>query len=249
MKLSLCVLAATATAAPWGKDDDMKPMSGKPMSGRPHSGHHNKEDMKEEYGEYKDMMAAVNQQNMMNVNFAPINNNAQNWVNINTQVGTDVDVNVNSPSSGKDGKDWGKDWEKDEHHMGDEHHQGDEHHDEVDWNSDKMMWLKEKLMEKVKETAMWKLYEIKNMIAPHEQLIKELIKNMTGKDCDEWKAYMEETYMDGHTFEEVVMWYMGGHISQVSVTGENIFVNSVQRLTSKCGPWRSAPAFKSTWKT
>merc|ERR1712106_579964 len=168
----------------------MKPMSGKPMSGRPHSGHHNKEDMKEEYGEYKDMMAAVNQQNMMNVNF---------------------------PSSGKDGKDWGKDWEKDEHHMGDEHHQGDEHHDEVDWNSDKMMWLKEKLMEKVKETAMWKLYEIKNMIAPHEQLIKELIKNMTGKDCDEWKAYMEETYMDGHTFEEVAMWYMGGHISQADL--------------------------------
>lgn len=163
------------------------------------------------------MMAAVNQQNMMNVNFAPINNNAQNWVNINTQVGTDVDVNVNSPSSGKDGKDWGKDWEKDEHHMGDEHHQGDEHHDEVDWNSDKMMWLKEKLMEKVKETAMWKLYEIKNMIAPHEQLIKELIKNMTGKDCDEWKAYMEETYMDGHTFEEVAMWYMGGHISQADL--------------------------------
>merc|ERR1712086_915165 len=115
-----------------------------------------KEDMKEEYGEYKDMMAGVNQQNMMNVNFAPINNNAQNWVNINTQVGTDVDVNVNSPSSSKDGKDWGKDWEKDEHHM------GDEHHDEVDWNSDKMMWLKEKLMEKVKETAMWKLYEIKH---------------------------------------------------------------------------------------
>merc|ERR1712153_178879 len=136
-------------------------MSGKPMSGRPHSGHHNKEDMKEEYGEYKDMMAAVNQQNMMNVNFAPVNNN--------TQVGTDVDVNVNSPSSGKDDKDWGKDWEKDEHHMGDEHHQSDEHHDEVDWNSDKMMWLKEKLMEKVKETAMWKLYDIKNMIAPHEQ--------------------------------------------------------------------------------
>merc|ERR1712168_438836 len=211
MKLSLCVLAATATAAPWGKDDDMKamsgkPMSGKPMSSRPHSsGHHNKDDMKEEYGEFKDMMAGVNQQNMMNVNFAPINNNAQNWVNINTQVGTDVDVNVNSPSWGKDGKDW----EKDEHHDW----EGDEHHDEIDWHSDKMMWLKEKLMEKVKETAMWKLYEFHQMMAPHEPLIKELIKNMTGKDCDEWKAYIEETFMDGHSFEQVAMWYRDGHIS------------------------------------
>ena len=225
MKLSLCVLAATATAAPWGKDDDMKPMSGKPMSGkpmsgRPHSGHHNKEDMKEEYGEFKDMMAGVNQQNMMNVNFAPINNNAQNWVNINTQVGADVDVNVNSPSWGKDGKDWEKDWEKDEHHDW----EGDEHHDEIDWHSDKMMWLKEKLMEKVKEMAMWKLYEFHNMMAPHEPLIKELIKNMTGKDCDEWKAYIEETFMDGHSFEQVAMWYRDGHISQVSINGNNILI-------------------------
>merc|ERR1712142_710520 len=55
--------------------------------------------MKEEYGEFKDMMAGVNQQNMMNVNFAPINNNAQNWVNINTEMESEVDVNVNT---------WGK---------------------------------------------------------------------------------------------------------------------------------------------
>merc|ERR1739838_1266666 len=79
MKLSLCVLAATATAAPWSMDkaDDMamdKPMSGVPMSGKPKSGHSNKDAMKEEYGEFKDMMAGVNQQNMMNVNFSPINN-------------------------------------------------------------------------------------------------------------------------------------------------------------------------------
>jgi len=222
MKLSICVLAATATAAPWGMDDEnviMKPTSGKPMSGRPHSGHHNKEDMKEEYGEFKDMMAGVNQQNMMNVNFAPINNNAQNWVNINTQFGAEFDMNVNSPSWGKDGKDWEKDEHKDGHK--DEHH--DEHHDEhdddkeVDWNSDKMMWLKEKLMEKVKEAAMWKLYAIYNMMAPHEQLIKELIENMTGKDCDEWKVYLEETFMDGHSFEQVAMWYRDGQISEADL--------------------------------
>merc|ERR1719394_2273636 len=97
MKLSLCVLAATATAAPWSKNDDMA--MDKPMSGKPKSGHPNKDAMNEEYGEFKDMMAGVNQQNMMNVNFAPINNNAQNWVNINTEMESEVDVNVNT---------WGK---------------------------------------------------------------------------------------------------------------------------------------------
>merc|ERR1711976_600126 len=123
MKLSLCVLAATATAAPWSMDKgDDKPMSGKPMSGKPMSGHANKDAMKEEYGEFKDMMAGVNQQNMMNVNFAPINNNAQNWVNINTEVENEVDVNVNT---------WGKkDSGKKEH---DEEHDEDE--DEPDWEN------------------------------------------------------------------------------------------------------------------
>ena len=65
MKLSLCVLAATATAAPWSMDktDDMamdKPMSGKPMSGKPKSGHANKDAMKEEYGEFKVWTSTVN---------------------------------------------------------------------------------------------------------------------------------------------------------------------------------------------
>ena len=68
MKLSLCVLAATATAAPWSKNDDMamdkpmsgKPMSGKPMSGKPKSGHPNKDAMKEEYGEFKVWTSTVN---------------------------------------------------------------------------------------------------------------------------------------------------------------------------------------------
>merc|ERR1712227_780928 len=106
MKLSLCVLAGAAYArsAKSGKPKQLD--SGKPMSGRPHSGH-NEHNMKEEYGEFKDMM---------NVNFAPINNNAQNWVNINTEVETEVDVNVNS--NGKKKK------EGDEHY--DEH---DEEHD------------------------------------------------------------------------------------------------------------------------
>ena len=120
-------------------------MSGKPMSGRPHSGH-NEHNMKEEYGEFKDMMAGVNQQNMMNVNFAPINNNAQNWVNINTEVENEVDVNVNT--WGKKDKESGKEKEHDEEY--DEEHEKDWENDEVDWHSDKMEWFKKQLMEKVK---------------------------------------------------------------------------------------------------
>merc|ERR1739838_777969 len=172
MKLSLCVLAATATAAPWSMDkaDDMamdKPMSGVPMSGKPKSGHANKDAMKEEYGEFKDMMAGVNQQNMMNVNFAPINNNAQNWVNINTEMESEVDINVNSPSKGKES-------DKKEHEK--EHDE-----EEVDWHSDKMEWFKKQLMEKVKDMAMWKLWELKDKMEAHWPLIKELLKNMTGR--------------------------------------------------------------------
>merc|ERR1711951_98414 len=213
MKLSLCVLAATATAAPWSMDktDDMamdKPMSGKPMSGKPKSGHANKDAMKEEYGEFKflkDMMAGVNQQNMMNVNFAPINNNAQNWVNINTEVENEVDVNVNT--WGKKDKESGKEKEHDE-----EHDEEDWENDEVDWHSDKMEWFKKQLMEKVKDMAMWKLWELKDKMEVHWPLIKELLKNMTGRDCEEWIQYWEETYLDGHSFEDIAVWYREGHI-------------------------------------
>merc|ERR1712227_79526 len=212
MKLSLCVLAGAAYArsAKSGKPEQLD--SGKPMSGRPYSGH-NEHNMKEEYGEFKDMMAGVNQQNMMNVNFAPINNNAQNWVNINTEVETEVDVNVNS-----DGKKKKK--EGDEHY--DEH---DEEHDhdeqdwkdieewwQIDWKSDKMMWLKKMWMSKIHDMVMYKVWEWQYMMEPHMPLLKELLKNMTGRDCDEWKLYIEETYLDGHSFEDIVMWYQEGHI-------------------------------------
>ena len=36
----------------------------------------------------------VNQQNMINVNFAPVNNNKQNFVNANNQIGSEVDINI-----------------------------------------------------------------------------------------------------------------------------------------------------------
>merc|ERR1711953_123718 len=120
MKFSALVLASAVSAAPWGGDKDQSPVaisagsgsamsgsgsprSGSPKSGSPKSGYGksghgydkpNQDAMKEEYGEFKDMMAGVNQQNMVNVNFAPINNNNQNFVNVNTQIGADIDLDI-----------------------------------------------------------------------------------------------------------------------------------------------------------
>merc|ERR1719348_2524415 len=131
MKLS-AILIAAVSASPVAHDKDSavamsgKPMSGhhghhdRPMSGhhdRPMSGHHDRpmsghkddhdfeHDMDGEWKEFQDMMrhgGADN--NIMNVNFAPINTNQQNWVNINTEVETDVNVNTMGKKHGKDGK-------------------------------------------------------------------------------------------------------------------------------------------------
>jgi len=212
MKLSLCVLAGAAYARSAKSGKPQQVDSGKPMSGRPHSGH-NEHNMKEEYAEFKDMMAGVNQQNMMNVNFAPINNNAQNWVNINTEVETEVDVDVNSGGKKKKEGDEHYD-EHDEDH--DEEHDMDwkdiENHWEIDWTSDKMVWLKKMAMSKIHDMVMYKIWEWHYMMEPHMPLVKELLKNMTGRDCDEWKLYIEETYLGGHSMEDVIMWYQEGHI-------------------------------------
>merc|ERR1711970_1029451 len=76
-------------------------MGDRPMSGhhdRPMSGHKDdhdfEHDMDEEWKEFQDIMrhgGADN--NILNVNFAPINTNEQNWININTEVETDINVN------------------------------------------------------------------------------------------------------------------------------------------------------------
>merc|ERR1712149_101176 len=100
-----------------GSPKSGSPKSGSPKSGpgkhgksghgydKPMTGHGydkpNQDAMKEEYGEFKDMMAGVNQQNMVNVNFAPINNNNQNFVNVNTQWGMDVGINMARTNSMK----------------------------------------------------------------------------------------------------------------------------------------------------
>merc|ERR1711953_265347 len=239
MKFSALVLASAVSAAPWGGDKDQSPVaisagsgsaksgsgsprSGSPKSGSPKSGYEksghgydkpNHDAMKEEYGEFKDMMAGVNQQNMVNVNFAPINNNNQNFVNVNTQWGMDVDIN-----SKADKKDWDKDWDKNwDKHDKDEHYDDSEDH-EIDWTSDKIEWMKKQFMAYFKgeieaKVEAWK-WEMHEKLEPYYPLISQLMKNMTGKDCEEWKLYIEETYMDGHKMEDVMMWIKEGHISK-----------------------------------
>ena len=125
MKLS-AILIAAVSASPVAHDKDSSvAKSGKPMSGKPDmkpmSGHHDYKDqdghdmdhdMEEEWKEFQDLMRhGKADNNIMNVNFAPINTNQQNWVNINTEVETDVNVNTGGKKHGKDGKEM-EDWEE-----------------------------------------------------------------------------------------------------------------------------------------
>merc|ERR550519_2130166 len=174
MKLS-AILIAAVSASPVAHDKDSAvAMSGKPMSGhhghhdRPMSGHHDRpmsghkddhdfeHDMDEEWKEFQDMMrhgSADN--NIMNVNFAPINTNQQNWVNINTEVETDVNVNTGGKKHGKDGKEM-EDWEA----------EFDEGYGKDEFDMEMMKYKLE-------------------MMKPYLPVIKAMIEEMTGMDCEE----------------------------------------------------------------
>merc|ERR1711912_94884 len=112
MKLS-AILIAAVSASPVAHDKHSsvgksgKPMSGKPNDMRPMTGHYDghgekdqdghdmDHDMEEEWKEFQDLMRhGKADNNIMNVNFAPINTNQQNWININTEIETDVNVNT-----------------------------------------------------------------------------------------------------------------------------------------------------------
>merc|ERR1711942_537356 len=182
MKLS-AILIAAVSASPVAHDKDSSvAKSGKPMSGKPDmkpmSGHHDYKDqdghdmdhdMEEEWKEFQDLMRhGKADNNIMNVNFAPINTNQQNWVNINTEVETDVNVNTSGKKHGKDSKEM-EDWE--------------EEFDEG-YGKDKFDM---------------------EMMKPYLPVIKAMIEEMTGMDCEELIAMMEEKLFDGHKVAEV-MW-------------------------------------------
>jgi len=214
-----------------GKPHSGKPHSGKPHSGKPHSGEwdHNKENMEEEYKEFKDMVGGDS--NIMNVNFAPINNNAQNWININTQVGMEVEIGGDDDcdddcKGGKPGKPHHEKPGKPGHHgHGDEHY--DDKHDEegpdFDWENP-MSWpedmkyrvfmnLTKKFLSGAHDYAMHFKHELK----PYEPLISQLVLNMTGKDCDEWMAIFEEKFLRGNNVADIAEALENGWISTTDV--------------------------------
>merc|ERR1712226_1338199 len=196
MKLS-AILIAAVSASPVAHDKDSsvaksgKPMSGKPMSGkpdmRPMTGHHDykdqdghdmEHDMEEEWKEFQDLMRhGKADNNIMNVNFAPINTNQQNWVNINTEVETDVNVNSGGKKHGKDGKEM-EDWEA----------EFDEGYGKDEFDME--------------------------MMKPYLPVIKAMIEEMTGMDCEELIAMIEEKVFDGHKVAEVMWAIKNGHITK-----------------------------------
>merc|ERR1712226_127656 len=196
MKLS-AILIAAVSASPVAHDKDSsvaksgKPMSGKPMSGkpdmRPMTGHHDykdqdghdmEHDMEEEWKEFQDLMRhGKADNNIMNVNFAPINTNQQNWVNINTEVETDVNVNSVGKKHGKDGKEM-EDWEA----------EFDEGYGKDEFDME--------------------------MMKPYLPVIKAMIEEMTGMDCEELIAMIEEKVFDGHKVAEVMWAIKNGHITK-----------------------------------
>merc|ERR1712088_184191 len=205
MKLS-AILIAAVSASPVAHDKDSSvAKSGKPMSGkpdmRPMSGHHDykdqdghdmEHDMEEEWKEFQDLMRhGKADNNIMNVNFAPINTNQQNWVNINTEVETDVNVNSGGKKHGKDGKEM-EDWE-----------------DEFD-----MEMMKEKMMKMVKGKVMKMMKYKLEMMKPYLPVIKAMIEEMTGMDCEELIAMIEEKVFDGHKVAEVMWAIKNGHITK-----------------------------------
>merc|ERR1712156_243717 len=239
MKLS-AILIAAVSASPVAHDKDSavamtgKPMSGKPMSGEPMSGkpmsgegrpmsghrspghkgegegHDMDHDMEQEWEQFQDIMRKGGaDNNIMNVNFAPINTNQQNWVNINTEVETDV--NVNSNGGKKDGKKDGKDGKE-----GKEMEDWEEEFDEG-YGKDKefdMEMMKEKMMKMVKGKVMKMMKYKLEMMKPYLPVIKAMIEEMTGMDCEELIAMMEEKLFDGHTVEDVMWAIKNGYISK-----------------------------------
>jgi len=213
-----------------GRPHSGKPHSGKPHSGKhsekPHSGEwdHNKDNMEEEYKEFKDMVGGDS--NIMNVNFAPINNNAQNWININTQLGMEVDIgdDCDDCNRGKGHGHHGNNGHRDEDH--DDEDDKDEH-DEVgpkfDWENP-MSWpedmkyrvwmhMKKQIMSRLHEYAMHFHHELE----PYYPLVKTLVSNMTGRDCEEWMAIFEEKFLQGNKITDISEALENGWISTTDI--------------------------------
>merc|ERR1712029_160456 len=223
MKLS-AILIAAVSASPVAHDKDSSvAKSGKPMSGKPDmkpmSGHHDYKDqdghdmdhdMEEEWKEFQDLMRhGKADNNIMNVNFAPINTNQQNWVNINTEVETDVNVNTSGKKHGKDGKEM-EDWE--------------EEFDEG-YGKDKfdMEMMKEQMMKMVKGKVM-KMMKYKLFDGHKVAEVMWAIKNghITKEDMQMWAMEKWEECEFAQMSEEEKMEWMSEFLCRFGIDCEKV---------------------------
>lgn len=241
MKISALLIAAVA-ASPMGKPHGSsgspgspdspdspytdspvsgKPHSGKPGSGKPskpQSGHFDKE-MDKEYDEFNKMWGMAKGKggntNAMNVNFAPVNTNMQNFIDINTEVETEI--NVNSSKNGKQG-----------------HPQSGSGHG----RPEKPNYEKPEFDGHWKEAMMEKVYEKMTEFYPYLPVMKDIVEAITGMDCEEIKAKIEEFLFDGERFEVILMKIEAGMITKTEIQWwmRSKYAEIYQKLIEEC-PW------------
>merc|ERR1712178_315400 len=186
MKLS-AILIAAVSASPVAHDKHSSVgKSGKPMSGKP--------DMRPMTGHYdghgeKDQDGHDMDHDMEEEwkEFQDLMRHGKADNNI-----MNVNVNTGGKKKGKDGREM-EDWEE-------EFDQG--------YGKDKydMEMMKEQMMKMMK-------YKLE-MMKPYLPVIKAVIEEMTGMDCEELIAMIEEKVFDGHKIAEVMWAIKNGHITK-----------------------------------
>merc|ERR1712131_378318 len=77
-----------------------------------------------------------------------------------------------------------------------------------------MEMMKEKMMKMVKGKVMKMMKYKLEMMKPYLPVIKAMIEEMTGMDCEELIAMIEEKVFDGHKVAEVMWAIKNGHITK-----------------------------------
>merc|ERR1711912_183192 len=197
MKLSAILIAAVSSSPVAHDKHSSVGKSGKPMSGkpdmRPMTGHYDGHGEKDQDGHDMDHDMEEEWKEFQDLM-------RHGKVNINTEVETDVNVNTGGKKKGKDGREM-EDWEE-------EFDQG--------YGKDKydMEMMKEQMMKMIKGKVMKMMKYKLEMMKPYLPVIKAMIEEMTGMDCEELIAMIEEKVFDGHKIAEVMWAIKNGHITK-----------------------------------
>jgi len=228
MKLSIALIAAVSARRLGGKHmdsgrhmDSGSPVaewdeSGSGRSGSPKSGHaddsyHFDKEMHEEYNELNKMMGMMGgDTNAMNINFAPINNNNQNFIDIDTDVNTNLGFAWGK--KGYDKYDKGDKWDKDdkEDKWDDKWDWDKDWESEKEWNGFKGMieMIKEEygseMIEMVQKKMMYMLMEKAEMIREYLPYYQAAMEEFTGYSCAELKEGFDYVFIQGNICHEEV---------------------------------------------